>query len=71
MIDHPEAGRYPHQGLPFHFSVTPAGPSRPAPCLGEHTYAVLQDLLHLPPEEIRALEAAGTIADTPPTASAA
>ncbi len=70
-IEHPEAGRHPHQGLPFHFSKSFAGPTRPAPCLGEHTDAVLRDLLGLPAEEIRALEAAGTIANTPPSAHAA
>ncbi len=71
MIDHPEAGRHPHQGLPFHFSRSAAGPTRPAPCLGEHTHAVLRDMLGLAPDELQALEAAGTIADTPPAASAA
>ncbi len=71
IIEHPEAGTHPHQGLPFHFSATPAGPSRPAPCLGEHTDAVLREMLGFSPEEIRALEAAGTIADIPPSANAA
>ena len=71
MIDHPEAGRHPHQGLPFHFSATPAGPSRPAPCLGEHTEAVLRDLLGLGEEEISALAATKTIANKPPSANAA
>jgi crotonobetainyl-CoA:carnitine CoA-transferase CaiB-like acyl-CoA transferase len=70
-LDHPEAGRHPYQGLPFHFDRTPASASRPAPCLGEHTHAILSELLHLSPEEIRALEASGTIADTPPAANAA
>jgi crotonobetainyl-CoA:carnitine CoA-transferase CaiB-like acyl-CoA transferase len=70
-LDHPEAGRHPYQGLPFHFSGTSVGATRAAPCLGEHTLTVLEDWLHLPAQEIQALHAAGTIADTPRTADAA
>ena len=71
VLDHPDAGRHPYQGLPFHLDRTPASATRAAPCLGEHTHAILSELLQLSPEEIRALEATGTIADTPPAANAA
>ena len=70
-IEHPEAGRYPHQGLPFHFEATPVGTTRPAPCLGEHTQHVLRDMLNLSADEIRQLEANGAIADTPAAVTAA
>ena len=71
VLDHPDAGRHPYQGLPFHLDRTPAGATRAAPCLGEHTHQILSELLGLSPEDIRALEASGTIADTPPAANAA
>ncbi len=71
LLDHPEAGRHPYPGLPFHFSVSSGGPTRPAPCLGEHTEAVLRDVAGLTPEEVRDLELAGTIATAAPSAKAA
>ncbi len=64
-LEHPEAGRYPHQGLPFHFSRTPGSQRTPAPCLGEHTRYVLEEILRLPPEEIARMEGAGTTACVP------
>jgi crotonobetainyl-CoA:carnitine CoA-transferase CaiB-like acyl-CoA transferase len=42
-VDHPEAGRHRYQGLPFHFSATPARYGGPAPCLGEHTEQILRE----------------------------
>ena len=51
--------------------TVPASATRAAPCLGEHTHAILRELLKISPAEIRALEATGTIADTPPAANAA
>ena len=71
MIEHPEAGCHPHQGLPFHFSASQVGPRSPAPCLGEHTDQVLRGLLQLSPAEVRALDATGTIADIPSVVHAA
>ena len=70
-LDHAEAGRHPYQGLPFHFSRTPAGATNAAPCLGEHTSLVLEEWLHLPAQEIQALHAQGTIANSPRTVHAA
>jgi crotonobetainyl-CoA:carnitine CoA-transferase CaiB-like acyl-CoA transferase len=35
-LDHPEAGRHLHQGLPYRFKKTPVMHRRAAPCLGEH-----------------------------------
>jgi crotonobetainyl-CoA:carnitine CoA-transferase CaiB-like acyl-CoA transferase len=64
-LNHPEAGRYPHQGLPFHLSGTPGGQRTPAPCLGQHTRQILEDMLGLAPEEIARMDAAGTTAAVP------
>ena len=65
VLDHPEAGRYPHQGMPFHLARTPGGQRTPAPCLGEHTRQILEETLGLTPVEIARMEAAGTTAAVP------
>ncbi len=64
-LDHPESGRRTYQGMPFKFSLTPAGQHRAAPCLGEHTTMILRDILQLSEAEIAALSAAGTISNLP------
>jgi crotonobetainyl-CoA:carnitine CoA-transferase CaiB-like acyl-CoA transferase len=53
-LDHPVLGRKKFQGVPFKLSRTPAAVHRPAPLIGQHTRQVLQDLLGLTLEEIRA-----------------
>jgi crotonobetainyl-CoA:carnitine CoA-transferase CaiB-like acyl-CoA transferase len=59
--DHPEVGRVRLPGNPI--KLEGAGPtvSRPAPRLGEHTDAVLQELLGLPPERVAELRQQGAI----------
>ncbi|HEY3877065.1 MAG TPA: CoA transferase [Trebonia sp.] len=42
-VEHPEAGRHRYQGLPFHFSATPARYGEPSPCLGQHTGQILRE----------------------------
>ncbi len=64
-LNHPEAGTRTYQGMPFKFSLTPAGQYRAAPCLGEHTNLILQDILRMTDDEIEALWAAGTISNVP------
>ena len=59
--DHPEVGRVRLPGNPIKISGMAGTPSRPAPRLGEHTDAVLTELLKLPPERIAALRKAGAI----------
>ncbi len=44
-----------------HMSATPAAPSSPPPGLGQHTSAVLQEVLKLGADEIAALKADGVI----------
>src|SRR5438105_14958910 len=64
-IDQPGIGRYPMPGLPFDFSAMPREPTRPAPCLGEHTDQVLAEVLGLPDREIARLHDAGIAAGPP------
>ena len=59
--EHPEVGRVKLPGNPIKISGMAGTPSRPAPRLGEHTDAVLTELLKLPPERIAALRKAGAI----------
>jgi 2-methylfumaryl-CoA isomerase len=68
-IDQPGIGRYPMPGLPLDFGASPREPTRPAPCLGEHTDAVLSEVLGLSPGEIAQLHKDGIAAG--PTAASA
>ena len=61
-IEQPGIGRYPMPGLPLDFGAAPREPTRPAPRLGEHTDAILSELLGLPGVEIARLHDAGIIA---------
>jgi crotonobetainyl-CoA:carnitine CoA-transferase CaiB-like acyl-CoA transferase len=70
MLDHPDAGRHLHQGLPFRLSGTPVAHRRAAPGLGEHNHYILKSLLGRNDEEVAELERAGTIASVPPGADA-
>jgi 2-methylfumaryl-CoA isomerase len=51
-VEQPGIGRYPMPGLPLDFGAAQRRPPRPAPLLGEHTDAVLADLLGLSAAEI-------------------
>jgi 2-methylfumaryl-CoA isomerase len=46
-VEQPGIGTYPMPGLPLDFAAAPRRPPRPAPRLGEHTDAVLAELLGL------------------------
>jgi benzylsuccinate CoA-transferase BbsF subunit len=59
-LDHPLLGRRKVQGVPFNFSKTPAAIRRPAPLIGQHTPQVLQELLGLSLQEVKAGYADGT-----------
>jgi len=61
-IDQPGIGRYPMPGLPMDFSAAPREPTRPAPRLGEHTDAVLSEVLGLPGGEIARMHDAAVVA---------
>ena len=59
--DHPDVGRVRVPGNPIRLSEAPHTPSRPAPRLGEHTDAVLRELLELPLERIAELRSRGVL----------
>jgi crotonobetainyl-CoA:carnitine CoA-transferase CaiB-like acyl-CoA transferase len=59
--DHPDVGRVRLPGNPIKMSDATGTPSQPAPRLGEHTDAVLGELLRLPAERIAALRREGAI----------
>jgi len=55
-VDHPEAGRWQLPGAPFRPHLTPWQAPRPAPLLGQHTAAVLQEFAQVDADEIEALK---------------
>ena len=59
--DHPEAGRVRLPGNPIKMSGVTGTISKPAPLLGEHTDAVLGELLGLSGERIAALRTQGAV----------
>jgi crotonobetainyl-CoA:carnitine CoA-transferase CaiB-like acyl-CoA transferase len=65
-LDHPEAGSWPHIGVPYHFSKTPGLATRPSPLLGQHSEEVLAELLGVGPDEYAALVARGVTGSDPP-----
>jgi crotonobetainyl-CoA:carnitine CoA-transferase CaiB-like acyl-CoA transferase len=58
---HPRAGKVRMVGAPVRLSETPGSVRTPAPLLGEHTDAVLRELLGLETAQIETLRAAGVI----------
>ncbi len=65
-VEHPEAGRWPQAMNPVHFSRTAGTDVRPAPCLGEHSFEVLAELLGTTREEYGRLVASGISGVGPP-----
>jgi crotonobetainyl-CoA:carnitine CoA-transferase CaiB-like acyl-CoA transferase len=58
-LEHPEMGRVPYEGHAYRIEGYDHGPRFPAPCLGEHTYQVLQEVLGLDDDEVARLLASG------------
>ena len=54
---HPEVGVRRHAGVPWVFSETPCQVRKPAPCLGQDTDTVLQDVLGYSADEVATLRA--------------
>jgi len=54
-LDHPVYGRVPYSGMQAALSRTPGTVPSPAPCLGEHTWYVLESILGLDGDTIAAL----------------
>ncbi len=61
-IEHPVAGMIKVVGSPVNLSETPAEVVTPAPLLGEHTDAVLKEVLNLKADEVAALRQAEAVA---------
>ncbi len=61
-VEQPGIGRYLMPGLPLDFAAAPRLPPLPAPRLGEHTDAVLAEVLGLSSAEIGRLHDAGIVA---------
>jgi crotonobetainyl-CoA:carnitine CoA-transferase CaiB-like acyl-CoA transferase len=59
--DHPDVGRVRMPGNPIKMSGVTGTISNPAPRLGEHTDAVLKELLSLSPAQIAALRSQGAV----------
>ncbi len=62
LVDQPGIGAYPVPGSPIAFSAAAREDPRPAPRLGEHTEAILADVLGLGSGEIGALMDARVVA---------
>ncbi len=58
-LAHPEMGEVPYEGHQFRISDYDNGPRFPAPCLGEHTYEVLSELLGMGVDEVAEVLASG------------
>jgi crotonobetainyl-CoA:carnitine CoA-transferase CaiB-like acyl-CoA transferase len=61
-LPHPTLGHVPMVGTPLRLSATPATARTAPPLLGEHTDAVLREVLGYAPEVIEALRAGGAVA---------
>lgn len=57
-LEHPEVGARQHVGIPWKLSGSPLYVRRSAPCLGQDTDYVMQEILGYTPEEIEGLKAA-------------
>ena len=60
-VAHPVAGTLPMVASPMRFSATPLEHKTPPPLLGEHTEAVLRDVLGMGAEEIARLRERGVL----------
>jgi benzylsuccinate CoA-transferase BbsF subunit len=58
-LEHPEMGEVPYEGHPYQVLGYDNGPRFPAPCLGEHTYEVLAEVLSLSEDEVAEVLASG------------
>ncbi len=60
-FDHPEMGHIPYAGHQYTISGYHNGPRSAAPCIGEHSFEVLESVLGLTSEEIAEAYASGAI----------
>ena len=64
-LEHPDAGRHRHPGLPIRLSRTPGNQRSSAPPFGHHNQHVLTEILALTPEEAAAIAASDAMTDRP------
>jgi crotonobetainyl-CoA:carnitine CoA-transferase CaiB-like acyl-CoA transferase len=60
-LTHPEMGEVPYEGHQFRIHGYDNGPRAPAPCLGEHSVQVLQDVLGFGDEDLARIAASGAL----------
>jgi crotonobetainyl-CoA:carnitine CoA-transferase CaiB-like acyl-CoA transferase len=60
-LEHPEMGVVPYEGHQFTISEYDNGPRFAAPCIGEHTYEVLQTILGFTDDQIADAYASGSV----------
>jgi formyl-CoA transferase len=65
-VDHPTAGALRVLGLPIKLSDTPGAVASAPPRLGEHTAAVLEEVLGLSPDDVDGLRREGAVAVAEP-----
>jgi crotonobetainyl-CoA:carnitine CoA-transferase CaiB-like acyl-CoA transferase len=58
-LEHPEMGVVPYEGHQYRIRGYDNGPRFPAPCLGEHTYQVLSEVLGMSDDEVTEVLASG------------
>jgi len=64
-LEHPDAGRHRHPGLPIHLSRTPGSQRRAAPQFGGDNRHVLENILAMPEVEIERVSASDAMATVP------
>jgi crotonobetainyl-CoA:carnitine CoA-transferase CaiB-like acyl-CoA transferase len=60
-LQHPEMGEVPYEGHQFSIAGYDSGPRMPAPCLGEHSIQVLQEILGYDDEALARIAASGAL----------
>ena len=58
-MQHPEMGEVPYEGHQYRIAGYNNGPRMPAPCLGEHTYEVLTEVLGLDVDKVTEILVSG------------
>jgi benzylsuccinate CoA-transferase BbsF subunit len=60
-LEHPEMGALDYNGPAYRFEQTPSRLTKAAPCLGEDTDHVLENILALEPRRIAELRECGVL----------
>ena len=60
-MEHPEMGIVPYEGHSYRIAGYDNGPRFPAPCIGEHSYEILSEVLGLSDDEVAEAMASGAI----------